>query len=69
MLSVGEKEIVSRRLQTDPSVFPSSWTFEDVVFAVRKDAETEPNLDVFIECLLIEDELEAAKDSESRLFE
>jgi len=67
MLSAEEKEIISTRLQTDPSVFPPSWTFSDALFAIRKSAETKPDLDVFIECLLIEDELEAAE--QNQVFE
>lgn len=61
MLTVKEQEIISERLKTDPSVFPSSWTIVDVLSAIQKDAEKKLNLDTFIECLKIEEELELAE--------
>lgn len=61
MLSVEEQNLISDRLKTDPSVFPESWSLEDVISALTKQAEEKLDLDMFIECLSIMEELETAE--------
>lgn len=62
MLSVEERKIISTRFQTDPTVFPETWTMEDVLSVLRKNAEERIDMDTFLECLRMEEELELANE-------